>query len=96
MLESLTAEVFSGRIGDRFRLQVTPVTTIAVELLEATVLGAPAKGRAPFSLLFRGPMTPILPQRIYRIDHDTMGSLDIFLVPTGPRDGGMAYEAIFT
>ena len=98
MLESLTAEVFAGRIGDRFRLLVTPDHTIEVELFEATVLGSrsAAKGRAPFSILFRGPMTPVLPQRIYRIDHAVMGSFDLFLVPLGPRNGGMVYEAIFT
>jgi len=97
MLESLTADVFSARIGDRFRLHVTPDHAIEVELIEATVLGSrPGKGRTPFSILFRGPMTPVLPQRIYPMDHDAMGRLDIFLVPIGPRDGGMAYEAIFT
>lgn len=98
MLESLTAEVFAGRIGDRFRLHVTSDHTIEVELFEATVLGSrrAAKGRAPFSILFRGPVTPVLPQRIYRIDHAVMGSFDLFLVPLGPRNGGMVYEAIFT
>src|SRR5262249_7446552 len=98
MLESLTVDTFTTRIGERFRLLADAGTTLTVELIDATTLGSSgsARGRTPFSLLFRGPMTPVLPQRIYRLDHETLGSLDLFLVPIGPRDGGMVYEAIFT
>ena len=49
-----------------------------------------------FSLLFRGPIAPVLPQRIYRLDHDTLGSMEIFLVPLGPDGQGMQYEASST
>jgi hypothetical protein len=52
--------------------------------------------RAPFSIVFRGPATPILPQRIYRLEHPAIGSFDLFLVPIGPDERGLRYEAIFT
>ena len=98
MLESLTVDSFATRIGERFRLLADTGTTLSVELIDATTLGSSgsARGRTPFSILFRGPMTPLLVQRIYRLDHEALGSLDLFLVPIGPRDGGMVYEAIFT
>jgi hypothetical protein len=100
MLESLTAEMFTGRIGERFRLRADSETAIQVELIDAKVLGssaaADASRRKPFAILFRGPLTPVWPQRIYRVEHDGMGSFDLFLVPVGPRNGGMEYEAIFT
>lgn len=48
-----------------------------------------------FSLLFRGPMTPLLPQATYRLHHQKLGPIDIFLVPLGPEDGEMQYEAVF-
>jgi hypothetical protein len=98
MLESLTSEMFAARIGDRFRLRLEADRTIELELFDATVLGArPLSGRrAPFSILFRGPLSPVLPQRIYRLEHDAMEALDLFLVPLGAREGGMVYEAIFT
>jgi hypothetical protein len=38
-------------------------------------------GRAPFSLEFRGGPDPPLPQRIYRLEHDELGAIEIFLVP---------------
>jgi hypothetical protein len=47
-------------------------------------------------LLFRGPRTPVLPQRIYRLEHAVMGPLEIFLVPIGPDAEGMRYQAVFT
>jgi hypothetical protein len=51
--------------------------------------------RAPFSLVFRGPLEPLLPQGIHRLEHDALGELDLFLVPIGPDEAGTRYEAVF-
>lgn len=51
--------------------------------------------RAPFSLLFRGPPEPILPQAIYALEHATLGVSEIFLVPLAPDADGTRYEAVF-
>lgn len=48
-----------------------------------------------FTLLFHGPPTPVLPQRMYHFDHGSVGSFDIFIVPIGPEAGSMQYEAVF-
>jgi hypothetical protein len=32
---------------------------------------------------------------MYRLEHPELGVLDIFLVPLGPEEGRMRYEAIF-
>jgi hypothetical protein len=103
MLERLTIDDFSGRVGERFSIRPTSEHALPVELVEARQLG-PARPssegsgarRAPFALLFRGPVGTVLPQRIYRVEHDAMGSYELFLVPVGPGHGGMLYEAIFT
>jgi hypothetical protein len=63
------------------------------------VLGTGLKGvasREQFSLHLRGPRTPALPQRIYRLEHAQLGALDLFLVPIGRDGSGMTYEAVFT
>jgi hypothetical protein len=99
MLESMTLETFAPWIGERFRLSAGAEGTTDVTLIEASALGgtsAPATGRSPFTLVFLGPPGPIWPQRIYRLEHEAVGSCDLFLVPIGPRDGGMQYQAIFT
>ena len=97
VVRTLTVETFAELAGDRFAVRVAPDATLELELIEANALGArPGRGRAPFSVLFRGPLAPVMPQRIYPLAHETLGSLELFLVPIGPRDGGMVYEAIFT
>jgi len=69
-----------------------------MELVECRKLG-PRAGvpgmREPFALLFRGPMKPLLPQRMYEFRFDGLGPLEIFIVPVGPDELGMRYEAIF-
>ena len=45
--------------------------------------------------MFRGPGEPVLAQRIYPLDNQTLGRLEIFLVPIGPDDEGMRYQAVF-
>lgn len=48
-----------------------------------------------FSLFFRGPLTPFFEQATYRLRHEKLGPLDIFLVPVGPDGDGMQYQAVF-
>ena len=94
-LADLTAEAFSPHLQSRFALSA-PGTAVDLVLAEVTKLGSRDGGRDPFSLIFIGPGKPVLPQAIYALDHSRLGPLEIFLVPIGPRDGGMRYEAIFT
>ena len=97
MLEKLTYEDFSGRIGEEFRLD-GPSGPLALVLAEATSLASrdgAGPRRSPFSLVFRGPFQPALPQRIWSLGHAALGRLEVFLVPIGPDGGGMRYEAVF-
>ena len=57
--------------------------------------GGIPNGRRPFALLFHGPLTPILPQAMYRFEHPAFSPLGIFIVPVGPQGDRMRYEAIF-
>jgi hypothetical protein len=101
-LENLTVDTFQPRVGHTFRIQVSAEQTIEADLIEARALGDP--GRTPavsarrraFGLSFRTTLGSVLPQRIYSVTHDEIGTLDIFLVPVGPDSAGMVYEAIFT
>jgi hypothetical protein len=99
MLEAFTIQTFADRVGDTFRVG-DGSNVIEMELVDASggtsdrVSGA--AGRVPFSVVFRGPLQPILPQRIYRFEHDSLGAFDLFIVPIGPEGDGMQYEAVFT
>jgi len=48
-----------------------------------------------FSLFFAGPAAPRLPQRIYRIQHEKMGSFDLFLTAVAGDASSITYEAVF-
>jgi len=101
MLEHFTVTTFSGRIGETFRVD-GEAEAIEVELVSAVeaqpradgLPGTPS-GRLPFSLVFRGPREPVLPQRIYRFEHEGLGAFEIFIVPIGADESGMQYEAVF-
>ena len=67
-----------------------------VELIEVSESEAPGPERQQFSVVFRGGSDQPLPQRIYRVEHDELGALEIFLVPIGPDEVAQRYEAIFT
>jgi hypothetical protein len=96
VIENFEASTFSERTGETFRLRYDDGAALDVELVSVTVgaSGAP-HSRAPFSLIFRGALEPVLPQRIYRFEHDELGSFELFIVPIGPDGAGMQYQAVF-
>jgi hypothetical protein len=97
----LTFDLFEGRIGEEFVVSADGMPPVPMELAEATESTEPGgngpqgQERLQFSLVFRGPLEPVLPQAIYGLDHDSLGHLDLFLVPIGPADGAMRYHAAF-
>jgi hypothetical protein len=97
-LNALDAGDFEGRRGETFRMR-TAAGTQDLVLVDVTRLAfaarAPESGRDAFSLVFRSPQPSHVPQAIYALEHEGLGVLELFLVPIGPRDGGMCYEAIF-
>jgi hypothetical protein len=57
---------------------------------------AGVKGRQQFSLVFHAPHGALVPQQIYRIENANLEAFDCFLVPIGPDEQGMRFEAVFT
>ncbi|MFN0148417.1 MAG: DUF6916 family protein [Dehalococcoidia bacterium] len=98
MTDILSLDTFLGLVGERCTATAPGLEPLGLTLGSAVALGNPGgpDARAPFSLTFAGPAQPVLPQRIYTVAHDRLGTLDIFLVPLGPRGDAMLYEAIFT
>lgn len=91
---------FAGRVGERFRMQLGDGQALELELVEVKDNGRSSAGgpeRTCFALLFRNPgeKRRFAPQRIYTLEHDALGALDVFLVPRGPDAHGMTYEAVY-
>lgn len=93
-----TLDRFSPLLGETFEIADASGSLRAV-LVEATdlreVQGAGRNSRQ-FSLVWRGPPGARIEQRIYRVSHPAVDSMDLFLVSIGPDAEGMRYEAVFT
>ncbi|HEX6737823.1 MAG TPA: hypothetical protein VF310_06120 [Vicinamibacteria bacterium] len=98
-LDQLEQGDFTPHVGTTFRLQRPqgdPLELVLVEVNAHSYLPAQAGRRQGFSLTFRCAEPRPVPQAIYRLDHDQMGTLEVFVVPLGPHQGGgMRYEAVF-
>lgn len=94
-LGEATLEDFEPRIGDAFAVGAAGAS-VELVLHSALGLGEWPGGRQPFSLTFRGPTEPLLPQATYPVEHAELGAFALFVVPIGQDAGGTLYEAVFT
>ncbi len=103
MLNQLTVSDFIGHVNVNFRTHLDSGEVLDLELIEARTIGESRRPESSgirtqaFSLIFRGPSDRLLPQRIYPLEHPTLGRLEIFLVPLGPEGDpqGLHYQAVF-
>lgn len=93
-IATLTPADFEPRIGDDFRI-ATPAGAVELKLAEVQALGRSPRNGGAFSLTFLSPPGPFLPQAIYPLENSALGTLELFIVPLGPKDGRNSYEAIF-
>jgi hypothetical protein len=94
MLDNLNSRTFSEHLHTMFRILLPEKDPLPVELIEVTELKYSPQVEQ-FSLIFRGPLAPQCQQQIQRMEHDKMGTFDLFLVPIGPDKEGMLYQASF-
>jgi hypothetical protein len=92
-LSSLTASDFEAALGTVFQIALPDGARVPLELAEVRVVGA-AEGR-PFSLLFRGPLSPVCAQVTHRVVHPVMGEFELFLGPIASDSEHVTYEAVF-
>lgn len=88
---------FDALTGETFQVEVAPGELLGLELIEVRGLDEPsgAPRNEPFSVLFRGPLKPSLPQQTYPFRQAGLGEVAIFIVPVGHDQQGTLYEAIF-
>jgi hypothetical protein len=97
-LEQLQSSDFIPHLNQAFTIRLEGIDPIELELVLVTERGKGFRpgARQPFSLYFLGPVSSqYLLQHMFQLEHPEMGVLDIFLVPLGPEEGRMRYEAIF-
>jgi hypothetical protein len=97
-----TAETFRPRIGGTFVFELEDAGELELELVEVEEGGAEASRsaaaaglREPFSIVFHGPLEPLLPQGTYSVKQEDVGSFPLFIVPIGRDELGTQYQAVF-
>lgn len=96
MSAPLTEKEFSKHVNTKFRIAGEP--PLELELTEVKgYLSKPNEqtGMERFSAFFRGPGDRYLPQASYPLEHEVMGTFDLFLVPISRDEKGLRYEAVF-
>ena len=93
-----TIHTYKELLGTNFSIKFTDLT-LDLELIEVSSVTADVTegGQSePFSLVFRTEIEEAMEQGTYELNHDSAGDKVLFLVPIGPDDVGMRYEAVFT
>lgn len=94
MAASLEHETFFRHLNTTFRISLGKSDTVEAELSTVGDLQlSPRQER--FSIIFRGPNEPLLPQGSYRFEHDEIGEFILFIVPLRQDDSSSFYEAVF-
>jgi hypothetical protein len=96
-LAKLKIDDFAPHVDAAFEMQ-TPAGAVPLTLVKADAGGEAVKGGrdgGSFSLQFIAPQGRWLPQGTYPVKHPTLGTIDIFLVPSGAVQDGHGYHAVF-
>ena len=93
MTETATIETFSQLTNKKFVMHFGESQSTELELVNVADVGSSDR-QIQFSLVFVGRNAPVM-QGIYRLEHDELGTFDLFLVPIGMDQNGIQFEAIF-
>ena len=96
MASTLTEAEFSKHLNTKFRVTGDP----PIELELTGIKGYSSRpneqsGMERFSVFFEGSGDFFLPQRVYTLEHDSMGAFELFLVPIARDEKSFRYEAVF-
>ena len=90
-----TYDEFTAQLNSRFRLHIDSDNSVDAFLVESNSV-VTNEVQQGFSLMFRAPSEAPPVQNTYRLEHERLGAMDLFLVPVRKDDDGLYYEAIFS
>jgi hypothetical protein len=96
MSSNLTEAEVSKHVNTKFR--VAGGQPLELELVEVKGYLGKAheqQGMERFSAFFTGPREPLMRQAVYALEHEGMGTFELFLVPIAQDEQGSRYEAVF-
>jgi len=91
--EKLTHSAFTEQLKTKFRIYHNSDQPVEVELIGVGEF-IETKRQEMFSVLFSIPENGKPVQGLYKLEHDKLGTMELFLVPVS-SDEDRAYEAVF-
>jgi hypothetical protein len=85
---------FVGHVDSDFTVDAGQDAPLAMRLVDVEDMGSTPE-REAFALHFHAPQEMPPHQGVYRVEHDELGAMDVFLVPVGREDGRLVLEAVF-
>ena len=96
MSAPLTEKEFSKHVNTKFRVALEPPLDLELSEVKGYLSKPDEKsGMERFSAFFLGPGDRYLKQQTYSLEHEQMGTFDLFLVPVRQDQNGFRYEAVF-
>jgi hypothetical protein len=93
-LSTTSKQAFAEQLHTQFRTGLAGTETMELELAE--IVDHPTvPDMECFSLFFRGPASPLLPQGMRKLEHAHLGAMELFLTPIALDPQGATYEAVF-
>ncbi len=89
-----TYDQFAAAANSHFNARLGDGSTAEFSLEKVSELNANGVTRS-FSLTFCAPGNVPVEQSIYQLSHETLGAVELFLVPVGRDGDGIYFESIF-
>ena len=89
-----TKQEFSDALDSCFQAHIADGPDFDLFLIEFEDIVSNAT-QENYSLLFRATVDAPPVQNIYRVEHETLGAMDLFLVPVKKDENGLYYQAVF-
>lgn len=94
MLEKLTRQSFSDLLNSKFQMFISADSAVEIELVEVVQRRSTPR-QEQFAVAFRVPASVPALQGVYRIKHDDLGDVELFMVPYKQEAEATYFEAFF-
>jgi len=85
---------FVGHVDSDFAVDAGQRAPLTMRLVDVEDMGSTPE-REAFALHFHAPQEMPPHQGVYRIEHDQLGAMDVFVVPIGREGDRLVLEAVF-
>ncbi len=94
MSNHLKKSSYDPLLNSTFRVTPEPGKSLDLVLDKVSSGTAVSEAYESFSIEFKGPRDVLLPQQLYELTHEKLGTFSLFLVPVAEDQEGYFYQAI--